>query len=414
MSDVRQKAKAAKGAAKRLAILTPEEKNKALKTIARALRDRKKEILEQNREDLRAGEQADLSTALMDRLKLTDERLEGMARGLEELIELPDPVGEELETIHRKNGLRIQKVRVPLGVIGMIYEARPNVTVDAAGLALKTGNAILLRGSSSAFRSNITLVQVMQEALSDTSLPPEAIGLVEDLNRDAVQEMLTLKDGIDVIIPRGGSGLIQRVVRESTVPVLETGVGNCHIYIDRSAEPQMAQTIVINGKTDRPGVCNATETLLVHQDWAKEHLRRLCHALGEHQVEIRGCSRTREQFPEAALADETDWETEYLDRVLAVKVVDSAEEAMEHIDRYGTRHSEAIITENDDIARRFLQGVDAAAVYHNASTRFTDGSQFGFGAEIGISTQKLHARGPMGLKELTSYKYHVLGSGQVR
>lgn len=414
MSDVQRKAEAARTASKKLAPTTEDQKNEALQVVARALRDQKGRILEQNKEDLAAGEKAGLSAALLDRLKLTEQRLEEMAKGLEELTCLPDPVGEVLETLRPENGLHIEKIRVPLGVIGMIYEARPNVTVDAAGLALKTGNAVVLRGSSSAFRSNLILVEVIRQALGNTSLPPEAVQLVEDLDREAVRDMITLNGWIDVIIPRGGAGLIQRVVREATVPVLETGVGNCHLCIDRSADPKMARNIVLNGKLDRPGVCNATETLLVHRDWAQEHLEGLCEELNAHGVEIRGCHRTREYFPQATPATEADWGTEYLDVILVVKVVDSLAEALDHIDRYGTRHSEGIVTQEEDAARHFLQSVDAAAVYHNASTRFTDGSQFGFGAEIGISTQKLHARGPMGLRELTSYKYRILGTGQVR
>ncbi|WP_188647053.1 glutamate-5-semialdehyde dehydrogenase [Marinithermofilum abyssi] len=414
MSGVRQKAEQARAASKRLALLTEAQKNAGLRAMAQALRNRREAILTANEEDLRRGEEAGLSTALMDRLRLTEERLEGMAQGLEELIHLPDPVGEVMETVERENGLRIEKVRVPLGVIGMIYEARPNVTVDAAGLALKTGNAVVLRGSSSAFYSNRMLVEVLHQALETTDVPVDGVQLVEDLDREAVREMMTLNGWIDVIIPRGGAGLIERVVRESTVPVLETGVGNCHIYVDAEADPSMAEHIVINGKTDRPAVCNAVETLLVHREWAKQHLSSLAARLQENGVELRGCDRTRALADHVLPASEEDWRREYLDLILAVNVVDSLEEAMEHIDRYGTRHSEAIVTDNAETARVFLQGVDAAAVYHNASTRFTDGSQFGFGAEIGISTQKLHARGPMGLKELTSYKYRVLGTGQVR
>jgi glutamate-5-semialdehyde dehydrogenase len=414
VSDVRQKAEQARAASKRLALLTEAQKNAGLRAMAQALRNRRKAILAANEEDLRRGEEAGLSTALMDRLRLTEERLEGMAQGLEELIHLQDPVGEVMETVERENGLRIEKVRVPLGVIGMIYEARPNVTVDAAGLALKTGNAIVLRGSSSAFYSNRMLVEVLHQALETTDIPVDGVQLVEDLDREAVREMMTLNEWIDVIIPRGGAGLIERVVRESSVPVLETGVGNCHIYVDAEADPSMAEHIVINGKTDRPAVCNAVETVLVHRAWAKQHLSGLVARLQEHGVELRGCDRTRALADHVLPASEEDWGHEYLDLILAVKVVNSLEEAMEHIDRYGTRHSEAIVTDNAETAQVFLQGVDAAAVYHNASTRFTDGSQFGFGAEIGISTQKLHARGPMGLKELTSYKYRVLGTGQVR
>ncbi|WP_188429536.1 glutamate-5-semialdehyde dehydrogenase [Kroppenstedtia guangzhouensis] len=414
MRQIQKQVAAARSASKRLAIASAEQKNESLDAIAHALRDQKSLILEQNRKDLADGKKAGLSTALMDRLKLTEQRLEAMAGGLEEVTRLPDPVGEVLEVTDGQKNLRIEKVRVPLGVVGMIFEARPNVTVDAAGLALKSGNSIILRGSSSALRSNSVLVDVIRRALADTSLPPEAVQLVTDPGRETVRELITCKGGVDVVIPRGGPGLIRRVVREATVPVLETGAGNCHIYVDRTADPGMARNIVINAKTDRPGVCNAAETLLVHQEWAEKHLGSMCEELTLHQVEIRGCSRTRQHFPQSVPATATDWETEYLEQVLAVKVVDSLEDAMDHIDRYSTGHSEAIITEDDAAARRFLQGVDAAAVYRNASTRFTDGSQFGLGAEIGISTQKLHARGPMGLRELTSHKYRILGSGQIR
>lgn len=413
MSDVQQQAQAARKASKKLVTATEDQKNHALQAIAQALRKEKASILKQNQKDLDQAEKGQYSRALLDRLKLTEERLEEMASGLEELITLSDPVGEVMET-RIQNGLRIEQTRTPLGVIGMIYEARPNVTVDSTGLALKTGNAILLRGSSSALHSNSILAEIIQQALETTSLPPEAVQLVKDPDRTSVRELLTMNHLIDVIIPRGGAGLIQRVVQESTVPVLETGVGNCHIYIDLSADPVMAHRIVINGKTSRPAVCNATETLLVHRDWAEKHLTGLSEELNKHGVEIRGCSHTQQLIPQCIPAVPADWETEYLDLILAVKIVDSLEEAIDHIHRYGTGHSEAILTENDDTAHRFMQGVDAAAVYHNASTRFTDGSQFGFGAEIGISTQKLHARGPMGLRELTSYKYCISGSGQIR
>ncbi|MDR6226603.1 glutamate-5-semialdehyde dehydrogenase [Desmospora profundinema] len=413
-SDVRTKAMAARSAIRTLAGVEEEEKNAALEAVADALMDGREEILRENGKDLAAGEAAGISRALMDRLTLSEERLAEMAEGLRQLCRLPDPVGEVLELRELDNGLRIEKVRVPLGVIGMIYEARPNVTVDAAGLALKTGNAIVLRGSSSAFHSNRALTGVIRGALAETSLPPEAVQLVEDLDREAVRELMTANGLIDVIIPRGGAGLIQRVVQSSTVPVLETGVGNCHLYVDRAADPDMAREIVINAKTDRPAVCNAAETLLVHREWAESHLSGLCEDLKRYGVEIRGCATTRQRLPEIRLATMEDWDTEFLDLVLAVKVVDSLEEALTHIDKHGTHHSEAIITEDAAAARSFFTGVDAAAVYHNASTRFTDGGQFGFGAEIGISTQKLHARGPMGLKEMTSYQYRIHGNGQVR
>lgn len=413
-SDIRKKAILARSTTRILAGLEAEKKNAALQVVADALLLHKAEILRENEQDLAAGAAAGISSALADRLTLTEKRLAEMAEGLYQLCRLPDPIGEVLEVRELENGLRIEKVRVPLGVIGMIYEARPNVTVDAAGLALKTGNAIVLRGSSSAFHSNRALTRVIRQALVQTEIPPDAIQLVEDLERKAVQELMTANGLIDVIIPRGGAGLIQRVVRDSTVPVLETGVGNCHLYVDRAADAEMAQAIVLNAKTDRPAVCNAAETLLVQREWAQNHLPGLCRALSESGVEIRGCTVTRELVPGVKEATEDDWDTEYLDLILAVKVVDSLADALDHIEKHGTRHSEAIITEDKEAARTFFAGVDAAAVYHNASTRFTDGGQFGFGAEIGISTQKLHARGPMGLKEMTSYQYRIHGDGQVR
>jgi glutamate-5-semialdehyde dehydrogenase len=413
-SDVVAKARAARSTIRKLSGMEEEKKNAALQAIAAALWENREDILRENEKDRVTGEKAGISQALMDRLTLSEKRISEMAQGLVALCRLPDPVGEVLEEQTLANGLRMEKVRVPLGVIGMIYEARPNVTVDAAGLALKTGNAIVLRGSASAFYSNSVLTAVIQKALTDADIPPEAVQLVEDRDRKAVRSLITAKGLIDVVIPRGGADLIQRVVQDATVPVLETGVGNCHLYIDRAADPTMARQIVINAKTDRPAVCNAAETLLVHREWASHHLRDLCEALTREGVEIRGCAITRKWVPTVRAATAGDWDTEYLDLVLAVKVVHSLEEALDHIERHGTRHSEAIITEDTDAAQTFLRGVDAAAVYHNASTRFTDGGQFGFGAEIGISTQKLHARGPMGLKEMTSYQYRIYGSGQVR
>ncbi|PTM58101.1 glutamate-5-semialdehyde dehydrogenase [Desmospora activa] len=413
-SDVRKKAGLARSSVRQLARLEEKEKNAALEAIADAMIRHTGEILRENEKDLAAGETVGISAALTDRLTLTEKRLAEMAEGLHQLCQLPDPIGEVLEMRELENGLQIEKVRVPLGVIGMIYEARPNVTVDAAGLALKTGNAIVLRGSSSAFHSNRALTGVIQQALTNTALPPTAVQLVEEREREAVQELMTANGLIDVIIPRGGAGLIQRVVQESTVPVLETGVGNCHLYVDQAADVDMAREIVINAKTDRPAVCNAAETVLVHRKWAESHLAELCEALSKCGVEIRGCDVARALVPQAKAATADDWDTEYLDLVLAVKVVNSLAEALDHIENHGTRHSEAIITQDEEAARTFFIGVDAAAVYHNASTRFTDGGQFGFGAEIGISTQKLHARGPMGLKEMTSYQYRIHGSGQIR
>ncbi|SDW31015.1 glutamate-5-semialdehyde dehydrogenase [Marininema mesophilum] len=413
-SDVRQKAHKGRLVLRQLATLTEEEKNKALMKVAEEISLRKEEILQANEQDRKGAIEEGVSQALLDRLTLTEKRLDEMAEGLRDLARLEDPIGEVLDTSTLANGLRIDKVRVPLGMIGMVYEARPNVTCDAAGTALKTGNAILLRGSASAIHSNLALTKVIQAALKETAVPSEAVQLVEDLKRSAVQEMITANGLIDVIIPRGGAGLISRVVKESTVPVIETGVGNCHIYVDQAAEPEMATNIVMNAKIDRPAVCNAVETILIHQEWANRYLVELCHLLSEQGVELRGCPETQKIFPQVKPAVESDWETEFLDKVLAVKIVDSLESALTHINRYGTHHSEAIVTDDSATAQLFLTGVDAAAVYHNASTRFTDGGQFGFGVEIGISTQKLHARGPMGLKEMTSYQYRMYGTGQTR
>jgi glutamate-5-semialdehyde dehydrogenase len=325
-------------------------------------------------------------------------------------------LGRVQQSWQRPNGLQIERVSVPLGVIGMIYEARPNVTVDAAGLCLKTGNAVLLRGGTAVARSNQVLVNLMQEALGETEVPASAVQLLTSPDREAVKEMLKLNQYLDVVIPRGGGGLIQMVVREATVPVIETGVGVCHTYIDRAANPEMAIRIAVNAKTNRPSVCNAMETLLVHRSWAESHLTKLADVLREKGVEIRGCAVTRHLLDglDIAEATEDDWAAEYLDLILSVKVVEDLPEALAHIARYGTKHSEAIVTEDKAAAEAFLSNVDAAAAYHNASTRFTDGFEFGFGAEIGISTQKLHARGPMGLEALTSYKYKIRGSGQIK
>jgi glutamate-5-semialdehyde dehydrogenase len=411
-----EKAKRAKQAATRMVALTTEEKNQALLTMADALKNHMACILEANEKDVNAARQEGVTSALLDRLSLTESRIRDMAEGLRQVVHLPDPIGEVLESWERPNGLRITKVRVPLGVIGMIYEARPNVTVDATGLCLKSGNAVILRGSSSALHSNKVLVSVLRDALAATKVPQEAVQLLEEGTREEVNQMLKMNDYLDVLIPRGGAGLIRSVVENASVPVLETGAGNCHIYIDASAQFDMAREIVINAKTQRPAVCNAAETLLIHETWAKEHLPELLQALQEKNVELRGCERTRQLAGNAAIipATEEDWSTEFLNYTMAVKIVDSVDTAIEHINLYSTKHSEAIVTESEENARKFLTLIDSAAVYHNASTRFTDGFEFGFGAEIGISTQKLHARGPMGLPALTSSKYVVYGTGQTR
>lgn len=414
MSEVRMKAGLAGQATTAMAKLTTEQKNQALLAAADALLARSDEILHANEEDLERGRANGTSDSLLDRLKLTPERIGGIAEGLRQIVELPDPVGDVLETIDRPNGLHIVKRRVPLGVIGIIYEARPNVTVDAAGLCLKTGNAVVLRGGSSALSSNRAIVKVIHEALAETALPVEAIQLIEDPDRSSVDEMLKLNGLLDVVIPRGGSSLIQNVVQNATVPVIETGAGICHTYLDETAQPEMAAAIALNAKVQRPSVCNAMETLLVHEAYAKAHLSRLASQFKEAGVELRGCEQTRELIPWASPATDEDFATEYNDYILNVKIVHELNEALAHIARFGTKHSECIVTENEEHAARFQQEIDAAAVYHNASTRFTDGFEFGFGAEIGISTQKLHARGPMGLPALTSSKYIIYGSGQIR
>ncbi len=404
----------AKDAALKLAVLSTSDKNGALQAMARSLEERSAIILEANVRDMEAARNKGLSNALLDRLLLTQDRIEEMAAGLRALVALPDPVGEVVRMWTRPNGLQIGKMRVPLGVIGMIYEARPNVTVDAAGLCLKAGNAVILRGGSEAFNSNQAIAQVISNAATGAGLPPGTIQLVSTTDREAVNIMLRMNEYIDVLIPRGGAGLIQTVVQNATVPVLETGIGNCHTYVEEDADLEMAERIVINAKTQRPGVCNAMETLLVHAGVAPVFLPRAAAALQARGVELRGCPRTLEILPDAVPATEEDWKTEYLGLILAVRVVDDLEEAIHHINTYGTKHSEAIITGSYAKARAFLQRVDAAAVFVNASTRFTDGYQFGFGAEIGISTQKMHARGPMGLEEMTTIKYIIYGDGQIR
>lgn len=414
MSEVKEKGKLAKEASFVLIGKNTNEKNKALTAIAEQLLLDQEEILAGNQKDLLSGKEKGLSDSVLDRIMLNEKRIVDMSEAIGQLIQLNDPIGETIETIHKENGLLIESKRVPLGVIGMIYEARPNVTIDAATLALKTGNAVILRGSSSAYHSNKVLVTSIHRALEKTAIPKDAVQLLEDTSRETAKELFHLNEYLDVLIPRGGKNLIDTVVRESTVPVLETGAGNCHIYIDESAQPEMAIRIAINGKTQRPSVCNAIESILIHEKWFTQYGEQLLNALQEKGVKIIGDETVCELFPIAQLADEDDWYTEYLALTLSVKVVGNVTEAIGHINQYGTKHSEAIITENKQNADIFLNYVDAAAVYHNASTRFTDGFEFGFGAEIGISTQKLHARGPMGLKALTSSKYLIHGEGQVR
>lgn len=414
MSEVRQKGKLAKAASFQLTGISTEEKNAALERIVEELLNSAKEILQANEKDMKAGREKGLSEAILDRILLTEERIRGMAEGIRQIIALNDPVGEVLETIEKENGLLIERIRVPIGVVGMIYEARPNVTIDAASLALKTGNAIILRGSSSAKSSNLALVKMIHRALEKSAVPKDTVQFIEDTSRETARELFRLNDYLDVLIPRGGKNLIQTVVQESTVPVIETGAGNCHIYIDESADLTMAKEIVLNAKLQRPSVCNAAESLLIHPAWLERYGKDLLVSLHDQHVEIYGDDSVRGIFSQAKPATEEDWHTEYLGLAISVKAADGVEEAIDHINQYGTRHSEAIVTEDEENAALFLQKVDAASVYHNASTRFTDGFEFGYGAEIGISTQKLHARGPMGLPALTSSKFVIKGKGQIR
>ncbi|WP_424924396.1 glutamate-5-semialdehyde dehydrogenase [Bacillus safensis] len=414
VTSVKEKAKKAKHVSKKLGLLPTEEKNDALLKMAEALEQNSRFILQENQKDLDAGKEKGFSEALMDRLMLNEERIHEFAESLRLVTRLTDPVGEILDEWTLDNGLHVKSRRVPLGVIGMIYEARPNVTVDAAGLALKAGNSVILKGGSSAISSNKAIVSVIHEALDQTKIPRDAVQLIEQTDRSSVQAMFQLKEWIDVLIPRGGASLIKTVVEESTIPVLETGTGNCHVYVDQTASVKKAIEIVINAKTNRPAVCNALETLIIHRDWLKENAASLNEALQEHRVTVHGDQAAESHFSNAVPAGEVDWTDEYLSLDLAVKVVDSIEEAISHIDQYGTKHSEAIVTEDEKNALTFLNEVDAAAVYHNASTRFTDGGALGYGAEIGISTQKLHARGPMGLPALTTTKLLLSGDGQIR
>ncbi|MBU5266358.1 glutamate-5-semialdehyde dehydrogenase [Virgibacillus proomii] len=414
MSEVQKKGKLAKASSYQLNGVTTAEKNEALRLIADQLLQDEEDILQENQKDLEDGKQKGLSESVLDRIMLNKDRVKGMHDAIYQLIDLQDPIGEVLETITKDNGLRVERKRVPIGVIGMIYEARPNVTIDAATLSLKTGNAVILRGSSSAKYSNRALVASIHRALSKSKLPLDAVQLIEDTSRDSAKELFTLNEYLDVLIPRGGKNLIETVIRSSTVPVIETGAGNCHIFIDASADENLAKNIVLNAKLQRPSVCNAIESLLIHKEWFHEHGVHLLGQLQQNQVVIYGDETVAQAFPKAVRATEEDWQTEYLDLAISVKVVDSCTEAVDHINTYGTKHSEAIITSDRANAEFFQQHVDAAAVYHNASTRFTDGFEFGYGAEIGISTQKLHARGPMGLSALTSSKFYIYGEGQIR
>lgn len=393
--------------------LTESDKNRVLSAVAGELVKESSYIIEQNAKDMAKGEEKGMHAGLLDRLRLTDGRIEAMAQGLLQVAGLADPIGQVMETITRPNGLKIEKRRVPIGVIGMIYESRPNVTADAFGLCFKSGNAVILKGGSDAICSNMAITKVIRQALKAEGITEDAILLIESTDRAVVQEFMRMKEYVDLLIPRGGAGLIKSVVEGSTIPVIETGTGNCHIYVDEYADLEKAVAIIVNAKTQRIGVCNACESLVIHEAIKEKLLPALARALKEYQVEIRGDEGVR-QVIDCTLAVEEDYGREYLDYIISMKTVTSLEEAIAHINRYNTRHSEAIITENQENGERFLREVDAACVYVNASTRFTDGFEFGFGAEIGISTQKLHARGPMGLKELTSYKYAITGNGQVR
>ncbi|HOO08034.1 MAG TPA: glutamate-5-semialdehyde dehydrogenase [Ruminococcus sp.] len=410
--DLGKKAKAAELA---VSSASTQLKNNALAAISKALRENVQLIIAENEKDLKAAKENGMSESKQDRLKLDEGRIEGMAQGVDQLIAFTDPVGQITDGFTRPNGLRIIKSRVPLGIIGIIYESRPNVTVDAAALCLKAGNVVILKGGKEAINSNLCLGAIMRKAISQAGLPEDAVQVVESTDRETTTELMKLNGYIDVIIPRGSANLIQAVVKNATVPVIETGAGNCHVYVDASAELDMAVEITDNAKTQRPSVCNAIESLLVHKDIAESFLPAIAERFKEHSVTIYGCEKTRAILGESVLpATETEYATEFNDYVIAVKVVDDIDEAIAHIRRYSTKHSECIVTSDYANADKFQREVDAAAVYVNASTRFTDGGEFGYGAEIGISTQKLHARGPMGLTELTTVKYLINGNGQIR
>ncbi len=404
----------AAAAARKLNLLKNEEKNKALLYVADKLIEKSDDIIKANLSDIDRAEKTGMSPALIDRLRLSPDRIRQMSEGLRQVAALPSPLGESVFETVRPNGLVINQVRVPIGVIGIIYESRPNVTADAFALCFKTGNAVILRGGSDAIYSNIAITDCISRAISECGICGDAIQLITDTSRETVRELMRLNAYIDVLIPRGGADLIRTVVETSTIPVIQTGTGNCHIYVDEFADIDMACKIIINAKTQRLGVCNACESLVVHRDIAELAIPKICEALCEKGVEIRGDEIARSIDSKISVATEIDWGKEYLDRIVSLRVVDSIDAAIEHINKYNTSHSEAIITDSAENAERFLNEIDAAAVYVNASTRFTDGFEFGFGAEIGISTQKLHARGPMGLRELTSTKYIVKGNGQIR
>ncbi len=394
--------------------LSTETKNEALFKVGEALIDNAREIIEANNIDVENAKKNGMHPGLLDRLTLTQSRLEAIQEGIRQVAELPDPIGEEIEHFIRPNGLKIKKVRVPMGVVGIIYESRPNVTPDAFALTFKSGNACILKGGSDCIHSNIAIVKYIRQALSECGVTPDAVQLIEDTDRAVTKEFMTMKQYVDVLIPRGSAGLIRAVTENSNIPVIETGTGNCHIYVDKDADLDKAIPIIINAKTQRIGVCNAAESLVVHKDIKERFLPLFAKAMNDNKVEVRADDESRSFIEGALVATEEDFGKEYLDYIISVKTVKDVDEAIAHINKYNTGHSEAIITENQATAKRFLDRVDAACVYVNASTRFTDGFEFGLGAEIGISTQKLHARGPMGLKELTSYKYEIIGEGQIR
>ncbi|MBN1053777.1 glutamate-5-semialdehyde dehydrogenase [Clostridium botulinum] len=414
MKELILKGERAKEASYVLMNATTSEKNDALIKMGQKLLENKEYIIAENKKDLENAMLKGTSKAMLDRLYLDEKRLEDMADGLNQLVNLNDPIGEVITMWKRPNGLQIGKQRVPMGVIGIIYEARPNVTCDAAGLCLKAGNAVILRGGSEAINSNKAIVKALCEGIKESGLPEYSLQLIENTSREIANEMMRLNEYIDVLIPRGGAGLIQAVVKNATVPVIETGVGNCHVYVDEEADFKMAEDIIINAKTSRPAVCNAEEKLLVNEKIAEEFLPKIISVLREKNVEVRGDSSVMKIVDDVKEATDEDWGKEYLDFIIGIKIVNNIDEAIKHINKYGSGHSEAIITNNYQNSQKFLQRVDAAAVYVNASTRFTDGCEFGFGAEIGISTQKLHARGPMGLNELTTTKYIIYGNGQIR
>lgn len=406
--------KKAAAAKRELLGYTPEMRNAALHAIADALIKNEDKIISENDKDIKNGRENGLSQALLDRLKLSTDRIASMAKGLRDVAAQEEVLGRVLSEFIRPNGLKIQKVTVPIGVIGIIFEARPNVTADSAALCLKSGNACILRGGKEAINSNTVIADIMREAIASCGMNPDCIQLIGNTTRESSKALMRLNGYVDVLIPRGGRGLIRAVCEEATVPVIETGAGTCHIYVDKAASIDMAANIIYNAKTSRPSVCNACECMLIHKDIAKEALPAVAARLKEKNVEIRGDERTCRILPDAVPANDEDWGAEFLDYVIASKVVDNIDCAIEHISRYGTAHSECIVSRDNDAVERFMTLVDASSVYHNASTRFTDGGEFGFGAEIGISTQKLHARGPLGLAELTSYKYRIYGEGQVR